>query len=108
MSNALRREGNCVSSGGNGVSGNGSGVALDEDTMTFGEDGSSAEAKRAVSTTRVREFRKRQKLGLLVRTIRISPKQVTKLTTLGYLDFDSRGDEKAEGIAIEAYLGDSL
>ena len=37
-----------------------------------------------------------------------NPKQVTKLTTLGYLDFDSRGDEKAEGIAIEAYLGDSL
>ena len=76
--------------------------------MTFGEHGSSAEPKRAVSTTRVREFRKRQKLGLVVRTIRISPKQVTKLTTLGYLDFDSRGDEKAEGIAIEAYLGDSL
>jgi hypothetical protein len=56
----------------------------------------------------VREFRKRQKLGLLVRTIRTSPKQVTKLTTLGYLDFDSRGDEKAEGIAVEAYLGDNL
>jgi hypothetical protein len=50
--------------------------------MTFGEHGSSAEAKRAVSATRVREFRKRQKLGLLVRTIRISPKQVTKLTML--------------------------
>jgi hypothetical protein len=76
--------------------------------MTSGEQDSSAEAKRAVSTTRVRDFRKRQKLGLLVRTIRISPKQVTKLTTLGYLDFGSRGDEKAEGIAIEAYLGDSL
>ncbi len=76
--------------------------------MTFGEHGSSAEAKRAVSTTRVREFCKRRKLELSVRTIRISPKQVTKLTTLGYLDFDSRGDEKAEAIAIEAYLGDSL
>jgi hypothetical protein len=72
--------------------------------MTFGEHGS----KRTVSTTRVREFRKRQKLGLLVRTIRISPQQVVKLTALGYLDFNSRGDEKAEGIAIEAYLGDSL
>jgi hypothetical protein len=76
--------------------------------MTFDEQGSSAEAKRAVSTTRVREFRKRRKLGLFVRTIHISPKQVTKLITLGYLDFDSRGDEKAEGIAIEAYLRDSL
>jgi hypothetical protein len=61
-----------------------------------------------VSTTRVREYRKRQKLRLLVCTIRISPKQVTKLTTLGYLAFDSRGDEQAEGIAIGAYLGDSL
>jgi hypothetical protein len=78
----LRREGNGVSSGGNGV-GNGNGVSLDEDTMTFGEHGSSAEAKRTVSTTRVREFRKRQKLGLLVRTIRISPQQVVKLTALG-------------------------
>jgi hypothetical protein len=55
--------------------------------MTSGEQDSSAGAKRAASTTRVREFRKRQKLGLLVRTIRISPKQVTKLTALGYLDF---------------------
>jgi hypothetical protein len=76
--------------------------------MTSDEQDSSAEAKRAASATRVREFRKRQKLGLLVRTIRISPKQVTKMIALGYLDFDSRGDEKAEGIAIEAYLGDSL
>ena len=108
MTNALHREENGVSSGGNGVLGNGNGVSLDEDTMTFGEHGSSAEAKRTVSTTRVREFRKRQKLGLLVRTIRISPQQVVKLTALGYLDFNSRGDEKAEGIAIEAYLGDSL
>jgi hypothetical protein len=108
MTNALRREENGVSSRGNGVSGNGNGISLDEDTMTFGEHNSSAEAKRAVSTTRVREFRKRQKLGLLVRTIRISPKQVVKLTALGYLDFNSRGDEKAEGVAIEAYLSDSL
>ena len=36
--------------------------------MTSDEQDSSAEAKRAASTTRVREFRKRQKLGLLVRT----------------------------------------
>jgi hypothetical protein len=56
----------------------------------------------------VREFRKRQKLGLLVRTIRIGPKHVTKMIQLGYLSFESRGDAKAEGIAIEAYLGDSL
>jgi hypothetical protein len=76
--------------------------------MTFGEQGSSAEAKRAVSTTRVREFRKRQKLGLMARTIRIAPKVVTKMIELGYLSFESRGDAKAESIAIEAYLGDSL
>jgi hypothetical protein len=108
MSNALRREGNGVSSGGNGVLGNGNGVSLDEDTMTFGKHGSSAEAKRTVSTTRAREFRKRKKLGIMLRTIRTNPKHVTKLIALGYLDFNSRGDEKAEGIAIEAYLGDSL
>ena len=59
MTNALRRERKGVSSGGYGVSGNGNGVSLDEDNMTFGEHGLSAEAKRAVSTTRVREFRKR-------------------------------------------------
>jgi hypothetical protein len=74
--------------------------------MTFGEDGSSAEAKRAVSTTRVREFRKRQKLGLMVRKVRINPGTVRKLIALGYLE--GEGDEQAEGTAIEAYLGDSL
>ena len=74
--------------------------------MTFGDHGSSAEAKRAVSTTRVREFRKRQKLGLMVRKVRISPATVRKLIALGYLE--RAGDEQAEGIAIEAYLGDSL
>jgi hypothetical protein len=57
--------------------------------MTSGEQGSSAEAKRAASATRVREFRKRQKLGLLVRTLRITPKVVTKMVQLGYL----RGSE---------------
>ena len=59
-----------------------------------------------MSTTRVRECRQRKKLGLMQRTIRISPDQVSKLVALGYLG--SRGDEKAEAIAIEAYLGDSL
>ena len=87
----LRREGNGVSSGGNGVLGNGNGVSLDEDPMTFGEHGSSAEAKRTVSTTRVREFRKRQKLGLLVRTIRISPQQVVKADRAGLPGFQQSG-----------------
>jgi hypothetical protein len=66
MSSALRPEGNGVPSGGTGVLGNGNGVSLDEDTMTFGKHESSAESKRRVSTTRVREFRKRRKLRLLV------------------------------------------
>jgi hypothetical protein len=74
--------------------------------MTFGEHGSSAEAKRAVSTTRVREFRKRQKLGLMIRKVRITPNTVRKLIALGYLE--GEGDKRAEAIAIEAYLGDSL
>ena len=57
---------------------------------------------------RTREYRRRRKLGSGVRTVRINPKQVTKLIELGYLSFDSRGDVKAESIAIEAYLGDRL
>jgi hypothetical protein len=74
--------------------------------MTSGEHDSSAEAKRAVSTTRVREFRKRKNLGLMIRKVRINPGTVRKLIALGYLE--GEGDEQAEGIAIEAYLGDSL
>jgi hypothetical protein len=74
--------------------------------MTFGEHGSSMEAKRAVSTTRVREFRKRQKLGLMVRKVRINEGTVKNLIALGYLE--RSGDEKAESMAIEAYLGDTL
>jgi hypothetical protein len=42
----------------------------------------------------VREFRKRRKLGLLMRTIRISQDQVGKLIALGYLG--SRGEGAAE------------
>jgi hypothetical protein len=106
MSKALRPEGNGVPSGGTDVLGIGNGVSLDEDTMTFGKHELSAEGKRRVSTTRVREFRKRQKLRLVQRTIRISQDQVGKLVALGYLG--SRGDAKAEAIAIEAYLGDNL
>ena len=105
---------NGVAQGCNSVSSDGNGVAsdvtrFDENRLTFDEAGSSATAKRwSDSTTRVRVYRKRKKLGLLVRTARIGEKQVTKLIERGYLAFDSRGDEKAEGIAIEAYLRDSL
>ena len=67
--------------------------------LTFGEAGSSDAAKRWYSTMRSREYRRRRKLGLKSRTVRINPKQVTKLIELGYLSFDSRGDVKAEGIA---------
>ena len=84
------------------------GVTRDETRNTFDEAGSSSEAKRWHSTVRSREYRRRKKLGLMARTVRIAPKLVTKLIELGYLDFNSRGDAKAEGIAIEAYLGDNL
>ena len=50
-----------------------------------------------------------KKTGLFIMRMRSRLAQLlTKLIALGYLDFNSRGDEKAEGIAIEAYLGDSL
>ncbi len=80
------------------------GVTRDETRNTFDEAGSSSEAKRWHSTVRSRECRRRKKLGLQTRTIRIAPKQVTKLIEQGYLGFESRGDAKAEAIAIEAYL----
>jgi hypothetical protein len=56
----------------------------------------------------VHEFRKRKKLGLELRTIRVSRKQVQKLVELGYLSLESKGDAQAEGVAVEAYLADSL
>jgi hypothetical protein len=62
----------------------------------------------ADSTQRVREFRKRKQLGLGVRTIRVSRKEAQKLVELGYLSFESKGDAQAEGVAVEAYLGDNL
>jgi hypothetical protein len=75
--------------------------------MTFDEFGSSSEAHRAVtSTARSRECRQRKKLGLMVRKVRINQGTVKKLIALGYLE--GEGDEQAEGMAIEAYLGDSL
>jgi hypothetical protein len=42
----------------------------------------------------------------MVRKVRITPGTVRKLIALGYLE--RSGDEKAEGMAIEAYLGDTL
>ena len=64
--------------------------------------------KRANDARRARAYRRRKQLGLMARTVRITPKVVTKLVELGYLSFESRGDAKAEGIAIEAYLGDYI
>jgi hypothetical protein len=76
---------------------------------TFAEAGSSQETKRwADSTYWSRDFRARKKLGLEIRRVRLSDAQVRKLIELGYLSLASKGDAKAEGIAIEAYLGDSL
>jgi hypothetical protein len=77
------------------------------DSMTFDKFDSSSKAHRAVtSTARSRECRKRKKLGLMVRKVRINSGTVKKLVALGYLE--RGGDEKAEGMAIEAYLGDTL
>jgi hypothetical protein len=43
-------------------------------------------------------------MDLMVRTVRITQRTVSRLVALGYLE--RGGDERAEGIAIEAYLGD--
>jgi hypothetical protein len=37
-----------------------------------------------------------------------SRKQAQKLVELSYISLDSKGDKRAEAIAIEAYLADSL
>ena len=57
---------------------------FDEDRLTFGEAGSSSEAKRWHSTLRSREYRRRKKLGLQTCTIRVAPKRVTKLIEPGH------------------------
>jgi hypothetical protein len=76
---------------------------------TFAEAGSNQEAKRwADSTYWSRDFRARKKLGLEIRRVRLSDAQIRKLIELGYLFLDSKGDPQKEGVAIEAYLADSL
>jgi hypothetical protein len=57
---------------------------------------------------RQRNWRRNKRLGLRVRPVRLSVKEAQKLVELGYLSLDSKGDKRAEAIAIEAYLGDSL
>jgi hypothetical protein len=74
--------------------------------LTFAEAGSSQEAARWYSANRSREYRRRRKMDLMVRTVRIREYTVRRLIALGYLE--RGGDKKAEGIAIEAYLGDTL
>ena len=97
---------NGIAEGRNGVALGGNDVTCD-DSMTFDEFDSSSKAHRAVtSTARSREWRQRKKLGLMVRKVRINEGTVKKLIALGYLE--RSGDEKAEGMAIEAYLGDTL
>ena len=77
---------------------------------TFGEAGSSSEAYRAFgpSAKWMRTYRRNRRLGLRVRHVRLSEAQTAKLIELGNLSLASKGDAKAEGIAIEAYLGDNL
>jgi hypothetical protein len=61
---------------------------------------------RRFSAQRSREYRRRRNMDLMVRTVRITQRTVSRLVALGYLE--RGGDKRAEGIAIEAYLGDSL
>ena len=83
--------------------------AFDPANHIFAEAGSSDGAKRwADSTQRSREHRMRKKLGLSQRTVRLTRSQAAKLIELGYLSFASKGIPRAEAIAIEAWLADSL
>ena len=56
----------------------------------------------------MRTYRRNKGMGLGVRPVRLSRKEAQKLVELGYLSLDSKGDKRAEAIAVEAYLGDSL
>ena len=56
----------------------------------------------------MRDYRQRKRLGLQLRRVRLSHDQVAKLIELGYLSLASKGDAQAEGVAVEAYLDDSL
>jgi hypothetical protein len=47
-------------------------------------------------------------MGIRVRPVRLSRKQAQKLVELGYISLESKGGAQAEGVAIEAYLADSL
>jgi hypothetical protein len=59
------------------------------------------------STDRSRDTRQRQKLGLKLRKVRVSDYVINRLVARGYLE-RLDGDEQAEAMAIEAYLGDTL
>ena len=63
---------------------------------------------RQSATARMRTYRRNKRMGLGVRPVRLSRNQAQKLVELGYLSLDSKGDKRAQAIAIEAYLGDSL
>jgi hypothetical protein len=43
-----------------------------------------------------------------VRTIRVSREQAQKLVELGYLALESKGQERPEACAVEAYLANNL
>ena len=77
----------------------------------FGEAGSSFEAHarfRQSATARQRDWRRNKRMGIRVRPVRLSRKQAQKLVELGYISLESKGGAQAEGVAIEAYLADSL
>jgi hypothetical protein len=53
----------------------------------------------------MRTYRRNKRMGLRVRPVRLSLKEAQKLVELGYLSLDSKGDKRAEAIAIEALSG---
>jgi hypothetical protein len=86
-------------------------VSTPLEERAFGEVGSSFEAParfRQSATARQRNWRRNKRMGLRVRPVRLSRKQAQKLVELGYIILDSKGDKRAEAIAIEAYLADNL
>jgi hypothetical protein len=77
---------------------------------TFAEAGSSTEAFEHYRGSKLRQkrWRRNKRLGLHIRTVRLPDRQISKFIELGYLAASNRGNQVAEGIAVEAFLADSL
>jgi hypothetical protein len=63
---------------------------------------------RGKSTERMRELRKRRRRGMIVlRSVRLEPREVEHLLAKGYIDATQRADRKALADAVEAFISDS-